>query len=126
LDTIVEEDPPPAAAHWTNRQPMRSSAFLPVSNEFLSRRIKFMYRAAPSHTSTGSGGGGNVKLSRNLQEAVCHHTCWPRPRGATLETFIIASSNIEEQNAACVKAAFSLLTTRGRLLWLYRSLCFMC
>jgi len=25
-----------------------------------------------------------------------------------------------------VEAAFSLLTTRGRLLWLYRSLCFMC
>uniref|UniRef100_A0A8C3A547 Sortilin-related receptor n=1 Tax=Cyclopterus lumpus TaxID=8103 RepID=A0A8C3A547_CYCLU len=28
--------------------------------------------------------------------------------------------------ASCVKAALSLLTTRGRLLWLYRSLCFMC
>jgi len=25
-----------------------------------------------------------------------------------------------------LKTAFSLLTTRGRLLWLYRSLCFMC
>uniref|UniRef100_A0A8C2ZT45 Bromo domain-containing protein n=1 Tax=Cyclopterus lumpus TaxID=8103 RepID=A0A8C2ZT45_CYCLU len=31
-----------------------------------------------------------------------------------------------EVYASCVKAAFSLLTTRGRLLWLYRSLCFMC
>jgi len=26
---------------------------------------------------------------------------------------------------SCVEAAFFLLTTRGRLLWLYRSLCFM-
>jgi len=26
----------------------------------------------------------------------------------------------------CLKTPFSLLTTRGRLLWLYRSLCFMC
>jgi len=31
-----------------------------------------------------------------------------------------------EISASCVEAAFSLLTTRGRLLWLYRSLCFMC
>jgi len=28
--------------------------------------------------------------------------------------------------ASCVKAPFSLLTTRGWLLWLYRSICFMC
>jgi len=34
--------------------------------------------------------------------------------------------NRNEAKASCVKAAFSLLTTRGRLLWLYRSLCFTC
>jgi len=28
--------------------------------------------------------------------------------------------------ASCVRAAFSPLTTRGRLLWLHSSLCFMC
>jgi len=28
--------------------------------------------------------------------------------------------------ASCVRAAFSVLSTRGRLLWLYRSLSFMC
>jgi len=31
----------------------------------------------------------------------------------------------QQVDASCVEAAFSLLTTRGRLLWLYRSLCFM-
>uniref|UniRef100_A0A8C2ZP32 Nothepsin n=1 Tax=Cyclopterus lumpus TaxID=8103 RepID=A0A8C2ZP32_CYCLU len=35
------------------------------------------------------------------------------------------SSGCIEVYASCVKAAFSLLTTRGRLLWLYRSLCFI-
>jgi len=35
------------------------------------------------------------------------------------------SSGCIEVYALCVKAAFSLLPTRGRLLWLYRSLCFM-
>jgi len=34
------------------------------------------------------------------------------------------SSGCIEVYALCVKAVFSLLTTRGRRLWLYRSLCF--
>jgi len=45
-----------------------------------------------------------------------HSLSWP-PGGD--------SSGCTEVNASCVKAAFSLMTTRGRLLWLYRSLCFM-
>jgi len=36
------------------------------------------------------------------------------------------TSGCIEVYASCVRAAFSLLTTRGRRLWLYRSLCFMC
>jgi len=43
-----------------------------------------------------------------------HSLSWP-PGGD--------SSGCIEVYASCVKAAFSLLTTRGRLLWLYRSLC---
>jgi len=42
-----------------------------------------------------------------------HSLSWP-PGGD--------SSGCIEVYASCVKAAFSLLTTRGRLLWLYRSL----
>jgi len=33
---------------------------------------------------------------------------------------------LSEVFTSCVEAAFSILTTRGRLLWLYSSLCFMC
>jgi len=36
------------------------------------------------------------------------------------------SSGCIEVYASCVKAAFFLLTTKGWLLWLYSSLCFMC
>jgi len=45
-----------------------------------------------------------------------HSLSWP-PGGD--------SSGCIEVYASCLKAAFSLLTTRGRLLWLYRSICFM-
>uniref|UniRef100_A0A8C2ZT86 Solute carrier family 22 member 5 n=1 Tax=Cyclopterus lumpus TaxID=8103 RepID=A0A8C2ZT86_CYCLU len=58
-------------------------------------------------------------LNKDLPETVdyLHSLCWPLGGD---------SSGCIEVYVSCVKAAFSLLTTRGRLLWLYRSLCFMC
>jgi len=58
------------------------------------------------------------------------------PGDQNVSSFILGNAgDIECENpsvysiddyASCVKAAFSLLTTKGRLLWLYRSLCFKC
>jgi len=42
------------------------------------------------------------------------------------QNIMFLSGGTQPAYASCVKAAFSLLTTRGRLLWLYRNMCFMC
>jgi len=78
------------------------------------------YRVTVSWDSLGSWlicTGNNTLHGGGGRWGNMHYLSWP-PGGD--------SSGCIEVYAPCVKAAFSLPATRGRLLWLYRSLCFMC
>jgi len=62
---------------------------------------------------------------RNGLESTLERSTIVRERiGLLLQQLV--KSNVLQRQQYYTGSAFSLLTTRGRLLWLYRSLCFMC